>query len=113
MLIFKLDFLGFYTTLPLNICLKCFSVSKRSFDPLTQVSDFLKSSKVDFSIFRPKNLGKSKPMYAYKRYAYKKKKTCIARLDFWGILLDVKPNQGYIYKSSNSSVVSVQASWYV
>ena len=29
------------------------------------------SSKVDYSIFRPQNLSKSEPMYAYKRYAYK------------------------------------------
>ena len=31
MLIFKLDFLGFYP-LPLNMCLKCFSESKLFFD---------------------------------------------------------------------------------
>ena len=28
---------------------------------------------MDFSIFRPQNLSKSEPIYAYKRYAYKKK----------------------------------------
>ena len=28
---------------------------------------------MDFSIFRPQNLTKSEPIYAYKRYAYKKK----------------------------------------
>ena len=27
---------------------------------------------MDFSIFRPQNLSKSEPIYAYKRYAYKK-----------------------------------------
>ena len=28
---------------------------------------------MDFSIFRPQNLSKSEPIYAYKRYAYKRK----------------------------------------
>ena len=69
MLIFKLDFLGFYPTPTPKYVLKMLCLSYL----LTQLSNFLKSSKVDFSIFRPQNLSKSEPMYAYKRYAYKKK----------------------------------------
>ena len=63
MLFFKLDYLGFYPT----------PTPKSLSFSLTQVSDFLKTFKVDFSIFRPQSLGKSEPMYAYKRYSYKNK----------------------------------------
>ena len=51
------------------MCLECFSVPKLSFDKSFRL---LKVSIVHFSIFRAQNSSKSEPMYAYKRYAYKK-----------------------------------------